>query len=111
MNDVNISTSKTEHTADAITPSVLANLSSGEFVGLVADDPDKRLELKGFHASIVKHDAPRHDDVPLPLVRLVDKDAIQENYKLIGKRIADLVKEEMKRILGDPELRKFVVKR
>ena len=111
VNDVNISTSKTEHMTDAITPSVLANLSSGEFAGLVADDPDKKLELKGFHASIVKHAPPPGASAPLPLVRLVDKSTIQENYKLIGQQIADLIKEDMKRILGNPELRKFVVKR
>src|ERR1700750_3187121 len=32
LNDDNISTSKTEQVVDAITPSTLANLSSGEFV-------------------------------------------------------------------------------
>ena len=111
VNDTNVSTSKTEQIVEPVTPGLLANLSSGEFVGMVADDPDKKLELKGFHASIVKHTPLRDAAAALPLVRLVDKNAIQENYKLIGQQIADLVKEEMKRILGDPGLKKFVVKR
>lgn len=109
--EVSVSTSKTEVSAGAITPSVLAQLSSGEFVGVVADDPDKKIELKGFHATFLKHVAPFPGDAPLPLVRMVDKAAVDENYRVIGQQVIGLVKEEMKRILGDPGLRKFVVKR
>lgn len=126
VSDANVSTSKAEHMVEAVNPGLLANLSSGEFVGLVADDPDRKLELKGFHARFVRHDAAACAfvtgaaaagtvvagvGVPLPLVRLVDKEAVLKNYKLIGEQVAQLVREEIKRVLGNPELKKFVVKR
>ncbi|HEY9342309.1 MAG TPA: hypothetical protein VIQ23_12060 [Hanamia sp.] len=37
----------------AIPASKIAALSSGEFVGLVADNPDKKIKLKMFHAEII----------------------------------------------------------
>ncbi len=36
---------------------------------------------------------------------------LDANYNRICKEVADLVRDEMKRILGDPELKKFIVKR
>jgi len=121
VNDAGVSTSKTEQSVEAVTPGVLANLSSGEFVGIVADDPGVKLELKGFHARFVKQGiaagttaigpTPTQTDAPLPLVRLVDKEAVLKNYQAIAEDIAELVRAEVKRILGDPALKQFVVKR
>jgi TusA-related sulfurtransferase len=41
----------------AITASKIAALSSGEFVGIVADDPDCKIELKSFQAGIQNNHA------------------------------------------------------
>jgi type IV secretory pathway TraG/TraD family ATPase VirD4 len=49
-NDTSISRSKQLDTA--VPASAVASLSSGEFVGMVADDPDNKIELKAFHSSI-----------------------------------------------------------
>jgi hypothetical protein len=96
---------------DAVAPSSLANLSSGEFIGMIADDPDKKIKLKGFHSSFTKKTRPKTDQLSLPVVHEVTDMILDANYALIGQQIADLVKFEMKRILRDPELRHFVVKR
>ena len=37
----------------AIPASKIASLSSGEFVGMVADDPHEKIKLKMFHAEIM----------------------------------------------------------
>ena len=37
----------------AIPASKIASLSSGEFVGVVADDPHEKIKLKMFHAEIM----------------------------------------------------------
>jgi len=37
----------------AIPASKIASLSSGEFVGMVADNPDEKIKLKMFHAEII----------------------------------------------------------
>lgn len=111
VNSSDISTSKTEQAAETISPATLANLSSGEFVGVVADDPKVKLELKGFHSTFVKRPDRQPEKEPLPVVAQVDARTIEENYKRLSNEVEDLVKQEMKRILGDPELRKFIVKR
>jgi TusA-related sulfurtransferase len=41
----------------AITASKIAALSSGEFVGMVADDPDCKIELKSFQPGIQNNHA------------------------------------------------------
>lgn len=37
----------------AIPASKIASLSSGQFVGMVADNPDHKIELKMFHVEVV----------------------------------------------------------
>jgi hypothetical protein len=38
----------------AVPASKIASLSSGEFVGMVADDPDQKIDLKAFHSEILR---------------------------------------------------------
>lgn len=71
----------------------------------------KKLKLKASHATITKKTDLHKEDSELPFVREVDPATIMGNYDLIGLQIADMVKEEMKRILGDPQLRQYIVKR
>ena len=110
-NSSDISTSKTEQVVDAVTPATLANLSSGEFVGITADDPDQRLQLKAFHAFLKKKPEQREEDFDLPVVNEAPPVVITAIYERIGLHITELIKEEMKRILGDPQLRQYIVKR
>ncbi len=51
INRSNISISRSKQLEAAIPPSRISALSSGEFVGMVADDPTAKLNLK---PSIVK---------------------------------------------------------
>ena len=47
------SISRSRQLDSAIPASKIASLSSGEFVGLVADNPDEKIKLKMFHAEII----------------------------------------------------------
>lgn len=81
----------------AIPPSRIAALSSGEFVGTVADDPEQKIELKVFHSEIVNdHAAIRKEEdsyVPIPMIRKITPFEIQQNYFRIKQDIQDIVTE------------------
>jgi len=111
VNSSDTSVSKSEQSVDAVSTATLASLSSGEFVGIVADDPATPVKLKGFHARFIKQ---ADDTVPaaeLPVVREVDAALLQANFDRIVREVVDLVADETRRIMGDPSLRQWVVKK
>jgi type IV secretory pathway TraG/TraD family ATPase VirD4 len=111
--DTSISHSKQLDTA--IPASKIAALSSGEFVGMVADDPGQKVELKAFHAAILNdHEALKREQDsyrPIPVVREVTPAMIQRNYLQIRQEVEDLVSAEMERIMGDPGMAGAVLKK
>ena len=110
-NSRDTSISKAEQSVDSVSPAIIGDLSSGEFVGVVSDDPDQKLKLKGFHAKILLETSEDPTAVELPIVKEVDDKMLDENYHRIQNEITQLVKSEMKRILADPSLKQFIVKR
>lgn len=81
-NDTSISKSK--QLDSALPPSKISSLSSVELVGMVADTPDSKIELKTFHNSIINdHHALKVEQKsykPVPIVRQVSNSVIQSNY-------------------------------
>ena len=110
-NSSDISTSKTPQAVETVTPATLASLSAGQFVGIVADDPDQEIGLKGFFARFVKKGRGKAEQEDLPIVEAVDSMTLSNNYDRIVKEVDELVKEEMRRILDDPQARRWVVRR
>jgi hypothetical protein len=102
------SVSESEYPETAISPATLSNLSSGEFVGIVADDPDRPMELKAFHAKIINDTArlnrERKEWVEMPVIREVDRVQIDENYRRIKQEVKDMVRAIVGRIERDPEM-------
>jgi len=90
----------------AVPASKIASLSSGEFVGTVADNPDQQISLKKFHCAIQNdHDAIAKEQEayrPLPVVRTVTPDDVQANYEHIRRDIADMIQEEIKKLKPRP---------
>ncbi|MES1159983.1 MAG: TraM recognition domain-containing protein, partial [Bacteroidota bacterium] len=113
VNSSDTSISRSEQEVNTISAATIATLSSGEFVGIVADDPDRKIEHKAFHARIVKDTKSLKDKnrYELPVVREVDETVIGENFQRVKKEIKELVVGETQRIVGDPALAKKVVKR
>ena len=82
----------------AIPASRIATLSSGEFVGVVADNPEQKIRLKMFHSEIQNdHEAIALEEVgykEIPMVKKVTGEMVEENYKQIKREIFDLLKTE-----------------
>jgi hypothetical protein len=115
INRTDTSVSHSKQLDTAIPASKIAALSAGEFVGMVADDPGQKIELKAFHGAILNdHDALQHEQTgykAIPVVREVTPAMIQRNYTQIRQEVEDLVNAEMERIMGDPALAGSVLKR
>ena len=105
--------SRSSHLDRAIPASAIASLSSGEFVGMVADDPSERIDLKVFHAEVCNdHKALRAESsryLPIPSTHKVTTKAVVANYRKIKQEVADLVAKEMHRICTSPELAGLLV--
>jgi type IV secretory pathway TraG/TraD family ATPase VirD4 len=70
-NRTDTSISKSQQLETAIPASRISGLSSGEFVGMVADDPDNKIDLKSFHCEIINdHSALKKKQIPIKLFRL-----------------------------------------
>jgi hypothetical protein len=95
LNSSDTSVSKSTQLDAAIPASRIASLSSGEFVGMVADDPDQKIDLKVFHSEILNdHEAIRREEgdyVEIPEVRKVSADEIQDNYFQIREDIQSII--------------------
>ncbi|MES2418333.1 MAG: conjugal transfer protein MobC [Bacteroidota bacterium] len=86
----------------AIPASNIASLSSGEFVGIVADNPEEKIKLKVFHSEIqndhaaIKAEEEAYKSIPV-IAKVTDQD-IEENYKKIKQDIEELFTIELKKI-------------
>jgi len=89
----------------------VATLSSGEFVGVVADDPGKEMEFKAFHAKILREEVLHSPSQPLPIVREVTAEEVRKVYMQVKADIKMIVEKEMTRMQGDPDLMVFRVER
>jgi hypothetical protein len=101
INSSDTSISRSTQLDSAIPPSKIASLSSGEFVGMVADDPDQKIQLKIFHNEILNdHEAIKKEEESyesIPSVRNVTQEEILENYLQIKREIEHVVDEVNKK--------------
>jgi hypothetical protein len=109
VNSSDTSISKSEQSNPSIAPATIANLSSGEFVGILADDPGNEMELKAFHAKVVKKPGVALVE-DIPIVREVTPTMLEENFLRVKEEVRDLVESEFRRIESCPVLKKYVVK-
>lgn len=107
INGNDTSLSKSTQLDYAIPPSRISNLSSGEFVGTVADTPQQPIKNKVFHCRIIndpqaiKIEQEKYE--PLPVIRNIDNNIIMQNYYQIKQDIKNLLIKEMTKIRGDPQ--------
>lgn len=99
INSQDTSISKSTQLDFAIPASKISTLSSGEFVGLVADNPDEKIDLKVFHNAIVNdHDALKAESdnyKAVPPIRKVDSDILTANYFSIKSDIESIINKEI----------------
>lgn len=115
INSADTSISRSKQLESAVPASKISSLSSGEFVGIVADNPDCKIELKTFHSEIINdHDALKKEQESyedIPVIRKIDNSMVQRNYLQIKQDIQDIVNSEMERMLSDPSLSYLVLKK
>ncbi|TKT84884.1 conjugal transfer protein MobC [Dyadobacter frigoris] len=115
INRTDTSISRSKQFDAAIPASKISALSSGEFVGMVADDPQQKIELKTFHCEIINdHKALQQEQESykeIPVFRTLDSAMVQRNYLQIKEDVKDIVTYELERILHDPALEHLVVKK
>jgi hypothetical protein len=109
INSSDTSISKATQLDYAIPASKIAALSSGEFVGMVTDNPDQPIELKMFHSRIQNdHEAIAKEEAaykPIPKVAEVTEEDVIENYIRIKAEIDDLIRSEMTLIEAKKEIK------
>lgn len=97
INSNDTSVSRSTQLDYAIPASKIAGLSSGEFVGMVADDPTNKIELKTFHCEIQNNHEAIDREIQgykeLPDIRSIDVHTINGNYNRIKNEIKFLVEK------------------
>ena len=98
-NSTDTSFSKHLDWEQAITPATVATLSSGEFLGVVADDPKVRLKHKGFHAQLVREPGDDVAGISVPVVREVDRACLEEAFQRVRLDIELLISEKISKVM------------
>jgi len=115
INSGDTSISRSKQLEAAIPPSRISGLSSGEFVGMVADDPDNKIDLKAFHCEIINdHEALKKEQdgyQDIAVIRKLDNGMVQRNYLQVKQDVQDIIQSEMERLLNDPGLSHLVVRK
>jgi TusA-related sulfurtransferase len=115
INASDTSISRSKQFESAVPLSKISALSSGEFVGMVADDPDCKIDLKIFHCEILNDHAAlkKEQDAnkKIQVIRKMDNTMVQRNYLQIKQDIQDIIQSEMERLLNDPGLMYLVVRK
>jgi hypothetical protein len=100
INSQDTSISKSTQLDFAVPASKISTLSSGEFVGMVADDPDNKIDLKVFHNQIINdHQAIKEEEdhyQELPVIRNVTEEMVMKNFLQIKKDIERLLEIELR---------------
>jgi hypothetical protein len=95
INGSDTSISRSKQLESAVPPSKISALSSGESVGMVADDPDCKIDLKTFHCEILNdHDALKKEQLgykDIEVIRKLDNAMVQRNYLQIKQDVQDII--------------------
>lgn len=90
---------------NVIPASIIAALSSSEFVGMVADDPLEKIRLKMFHSEIINDHDKLNAEVcnyrDIPAVSNVTQQQVLDNYYQVKMDIKRLIVEEVGRLKGE----------
>jgi hypothetical protein len=107
INRTDTSVSRSSQLDAAIPPSKISSLSSGEFVGMVADDPHEKIKLKMFHCEIQNDTQKLNEELkhfkPIPKISEVTSQQVMDNYYQVKLDIQALIDQEVYRLKMDRE--------
>ena len=99
INRTDTSISNSRQLDSAVPASKIASLSSGEFVGLVADNPDEKIKLKMFHSEIINdHEHLSKETAQfkeIPVVKDVALQQVSDNFYQVKMDIKRLILKEV----------------
>lgn len=102
INRTDTSLSRSYQLDNAVPASKISGLSSGEFVGIVSDNPECKIKLKIFHCEIVQDSKQVTAEMNLfqeiPKVRDITAEQINDNYYQISQDIQNLIDQEVYKI-------------
>ncbi len=108
INRTDTSISHSKQLDSAIPASKIAALSSGEFVGLVADNPDEKIKLKMFHSEIVNDNeelnGERINFGEIPVVATITGQQVLDNFYQVKIEIKQLIRKEVARMKIEKEM-------
>lgn len=102
INSNDTSFTKSTQLEYAIPASKISRLSSGEFVGVVADNPDCKIDLKMFHAEIqndfkaISEEESKYKEIPV--INPVTPEDVRYNYERIKEEVRGIVRTELKKL-------------
>lgn len=115
INSADTSISRSKQLESAVPTSKISSLSSGRFVGMVADDPDCQIELKTFHCEILNDHKTLKNEIEnykeMEPIRKIDHSTIQRNYLQIKQDIQDIIHSEVERLLNDIAMSHLIIKK
>lgn len=107
VNRTDTSVSHSKQLDSAIPASKIAALSSGEFVGMVADDPHEKIKLKMFHAEIINDADKLNAEVAayknIPVISTVTQQQVMDNFYQVKMEVKRLIGEEVERLKALPQ--------
>lgn len=115
INSSDTSISRSKQLESAIPASKISTLSSGHFVGIIADNPDCKINSKIFNAEIINdhkkiaREQKNYQDIPT--VRKVTSQIIQHNYLQIKQDIQQCIAFEMDSLQQNPALSHLIVRK
>jgi predicted secreted protein len=105
INRTDTSLSLSRQLESAIPASRISALSSGEFVGMVADDPSEKIRLKMFHSQIINDTKAINQEmkgfVPIPQVTDVTQEQVMDNFFQVKYDVRNLIDTEVKRLIKE----------
>jgi type IV secretory pathway TraG/TraD family ATPase VirD4 len=116
INSSDTSISRSKQLEASIQPSTISSLSSGEFVGITADNPDQPIELKNHHCRIINDtaalSAEKASFKPLPESQKAnDPLEIKRVFFLIKQQVQDIAEVIMERMLNDPAKEHLIIRK
>jgi hypothetical protein len=104
INRTDTSVSLSQQLESAIPASKISSLSSGEFVGMVADDPNEKIKLKMFHSCIITDAEKMNNEMnhfkSIPVVVKVSNEQVMDNFFQVKYDVRNLIEEEVTRLLA-----------
>jgi len=105
INRTDTSISRSKQLEAAIPASKISALSSGEFVGMVADDPHSKIKLKMFHSQIINDTERINNEMkgfkPIPIVSNVTQQQVMDNFFQIKYDVKNLISREVARLVAE----------